>query len=227
VESQEANGRAQEASGRTVEEATERALGLLGLSRDEVEITVLKKGKPGFLGLGAEEAEVLVTPLSGGQEQEDVAALAKKVLEELLSLMKLDAVVETVSTSLEATGPEIGPVALEVTGGDLGILIGRRGETLACLQYIVRLIVARYQKAKVPIAIDVEGYKQRRYRVLRDLALRLAQNVKSTGQSTTLEPMPSDERRIVHLALSVNPDVTTQSVGEGEVRKVAILPRRQ
>ncbi|MFC2000454.1 protein jag, partial [Chloroflexota bacterium] len=75
--------------------------------------------------------------------------------------------------------------------------------------------------------IDVEGYKQRRYRVLRDLALRLAQKVKSTGQSITLEPMLPDERRVVHLALSVHPDVTTQSYGEGESRKVVILPRRR
>ncbi len=215
-----------EVSGKTVEEAIDLALEQLGLSIDEVEVTVLKKGKPGFLGLGAEEATVRVIPLQSGQEEDEVAALAKKTVEELLRLMKLEAKVEPTSP-LQATSPEIESIALEIKGQDLGILIGRRGETLAALQYIVRLIVARHQKTRVPVAIDVEGYKQRRYQVLRDLALRLAQNVKATGRSTTLEPMPADERRVIHLALSVNPDVTTQSIGEGEVRKVAILPRRR
>jgi len=215
-----------EVSGKTVEEAIDLALEQLGLSIDEVEVTVLKKGKPGFLGLGAEEATVRVIPLQSGQEEDEVAALAKKTVEELLRLMKLEAKVEPTSP-LQATSPEIKSIALEIKGQDLGILIGRRGETLTALQYIVRLIVARHQKTRVPVAIDVEGYKQQRYHVLRDLALRLAQNVKATGRSTTLEPMPADERRVIHLALSVNPDVTTQSIGEGEVRKVAILPRRR
>ena len=215
-----------EVSGKTVEEAIDLALQQLGLSIDEVEVTVLKKGKPGFLGLGAEEATVRVSPLQSGQDEDEVAALAKKTVEELLRLMKLEAEVGPISP-LQASSPEAKSIALEIKGEDLGILIGRRGETLAALQYIVRLIVARHQKAKVPVAIDVEGYKQRRYHVLRDLALRLAQKVKATGRSTTLEPMPADERRVIHLALSVNPDVTTQSIGEGEVRKVAILPRRR
>ena len=215
-----------EVSGKTVEEAIDLALEQLGLSIDEVEVTVLKKGKPGFLGLGAEEATVRVIPLQSVQEEDEVAVLAKKTVEELLRLMKLEAKVEPTSP-LQATSPEIKSIALEIKGQDLGILIGRRGETLAALQYIVRLIVARHQKTRVPVAIDVEGYKQQRYHVLRDLALRLAQNVKATGRSTTLEPMPADERRVIHLALSVNPDVTTQSIGEGEVRKVAILPRRR
>jgi spoIIIJ-associated protein len=215
-----------EVSGKTVEEAIDLALEQLGLSIDEVEVTVIKKGKPGFLGLGAEEATVKVTPLQSGQEEDQVALLARKTVEELLRLMKLEAKVEPTSP-LQASSPETKSIALEIKGQDLGILIGRRGETLAALQYIVRLMVARQQKARVPVAIDVEGYKQRRYHVLRDLALRLAQKVKATGRSTTLEPMPADERRVIHLALSVNPDVTTQSIGEGEVRKVAILPRRR
>ena len=216
-----------EVSGRTVEDAVERALEQLGLSRSEVEVIILKKGKPGFLGLGAEDATVRVTPLRQPQEEVDPVALAKGVLEEILSLMNLNARVEVKSSPLEETSPEAKSIALEVKGEDLGILIGRRGETLASLQYIVRLIVARYQRAKVPIAIDVEGYKQRRYHVLRDLALRLAQKVKSSGQSITLEPMLPDERRVVHLALSVHPDVTTQSIGESESRKVVIMPRRR
>ncbi len=224
-----------EVRGRTVEEATERALEELGLRRDQVELTVIRKGKTGFFGLGSEEAAVLVRPLKQNSEEPteaiepneeiDTAALAKEVLEDLLRLMNLDATVE-VTACLEGEAQDAKSISLDVKGDDLGVLIGRRGETLASLQYIVRLIVARYQRAKVPISIDVEGYKQRRYGMLRELAVRLAQKVKTTGQSTVLEPMPPDERRIVHLALSISPDVTTQSIGEGEVRKVAIVPRK-
>ena len=215
-----------EVSAKTVEEAVQQALEQLGLSREEVEVTVLKEGKAGFLGMGAEEATVRVTPLLQAQKESKVAALAKEVLEELLSRMKLTAEVE-LKSSLEGASSETESIVLEVKGNDLGILIGRRGETLASLQYLVRLIMAHHQKARVPITIDVEGYKQRRYRALRELALRLAQKAKSSGRSVTLEPMPADERRIVHLALSVNPDVTTQSIEEGEVRKVVILPRKR
>ena len=215
-----------EVSAKTVEEAIEQAIEQLGLSREEVEVTVLKEGKAGFLGMGAEEAIVKVTPLSQIRKESNVATLAKEALEELLSLIKLTAEVE-LRSSLEGASSETESIVLEVKGNDLGILIGRRGETLASLQYLVRLIVAHYQKARVPITIDIEGYKQRRYQALRELALRLAQKAKSSGRSVTLEPMPADERRIIHLALSVNPDVTTQSIEEGEVRKVVILPRKR
>ena len=216
-----------EVSGKTVEEAIERALQQLGLTRDQVEVTVLNKGKSGFWGMGAEEAVVKVTPLVQAQQEGNTAAVAKEALEELLKRMKLTAQVEIGSDTPETSESEVAPIALEVKGDDLGILIGRQGETLAALQYIVRLIVAHHEKARVPLTIDVEGYRQRRYRSLRELAVRLAQKAVSSGQSMTLEPMPADERRIVHLALSVNPDVVTQSSGEGEMRKVVIMPRKR
>jgi spoIIIJ-associated protein len=216
-----------EVRGKTVEEAVESALQQLGATRDEVEITVVTKGKSGFLGMGAEEAVVRVVPLIEADQGSTSAKVAKEALEELLRRMRVTAQVEVSTDAGEAPESEVQPVALEVKGDDLGILIGRRGETLAALQYILRLIVAHHEKARVPLSIDVEGYKQRRYHSLRDLALRLAQRAVSTGQSMTLEPMPPDERRIIHLALSVNSDVTTQSVGEGEVRKVMIMPRKR
>lgn len=217
-----------EVSAKTVDEAIERGLQQLGLTRDQVETVVLNKGKLGFLGMGAEEAVVRLTPLQPVQEQSDLPAAAKAALEEILARMKLKAHVELRTDVQEEEGESgIPPIALEVDGEDLGILIGRRGETLAALQYILRLIVAHQEKARVPLTVDVEGYKQRRYGSLRELALRMAQQAVSSRQSRTLEPMPADERRIVHLALSVNPDVTTQSVGEGELRKVVIMPRKR
>jgi len=217
-----------EVSAKTVEEAIERGLQQLGLTREQVETAVLNKGRSGFLGMGAEEAVVRLTPLMSVRDESDLPSAAKAALEEILGRMKLKAHVE-LRTDVQQEDGESGipPIALEVDGEDLGILIGRRGETLAALQYILRLIVAHQEKARVPLTVDVEGYKQRRYGSLRELALRMAQQAVSSRQSRTLEPMPADERRIVHLALSVNPDVVTQSVGEGELRKVVIMPRKR
>jgi spoIIIJ-associated protein len=116
-------------------------------------------------------------------------------------------------------------ISLDIVGEDLGILIGRRGETLSSLQYVVNLIASRHFKTRVRVVVDVEGYRQRRHESLRSLARRFADQVKSTGRSVTLEPMPASERRIIHLELRDNPHVTTQSIGEGESRKVAILAK--
>ena len=127
--------------------------------------------------------------------------------------------------SVEEEEEVTAPIALDIKGDDLGILIGRRGQALSCLQYIVRLIVGHQMKAWVPIIIDVEGYKQRRYETLRALAQRMAEQVKARGAPFTLEPMSAYERRIVHLALAEHPDVTTQSIDEGEARRVVILPQ--
>jgi spoIIIJ-associated protein len=115
---------------------------------------------------------------------------------------------------------------LDVSGDDLGLLIGRRGQTLASLQYLVNLIVSRKLQSRASFGVDVEGYRRRREDSLKGLALRMADRVKTTGQSVTLEPMPANERRIVHLTLAGDPKVITVSIGEGEGRKVAITPRR-
>jgi spoIIIJ-associated protein len=114
---------------------------------------------------------------------------------------------------------------LDVSGEDLGLLIGRRGDTLAALQYILNLMIRRRLHSRLTFGIDVEGYRRRREATLNGLARRMADRVRATGQSLTLEPMPPAERRIVHLALADDPDVLTISMGEGDARKVAITPR--
>ena len=116
-------------------------------------------------------------------------------------------------------------VGLNIEGEDLGILIGRRGQTMASLQHVVRLIVAHQMQVRMPIVIDVEGYKQRRCEGLRALARRLAEQVKARRMPFTMEPMSAFERRVIHLALADHPDVTTESTGVGETRKVVILPK--
>jgi spoIIIJ-associated protein len=215
-----------EISAKTVEEAIQQALEQLGLSEQEVDIKVIKSGKSGILGFGSEEAMVRVTPLPKmGPEEQEIATVSEEVLKGILELMNVEATVE-LKYAYEMAGPDIAPIALDIKGNDLGILIGRRGQTLASLQHIVRLIVAHQLKARAPVTIDVEGYKQRRYRELQELSLSLARKVETSGQSITLEPMPANERRIVHLALTENTNVLTRSIGEGEVRKVIISPQK-
>jgi spoIIIJ-associated protein len=210
-----------EISAKTEEEAVEIALEKLGAAPDEVEVVVLKKGKSGFLGLGGEEATVRVTMRPPeGTEEEDGVALAKEMLEKLLSLMKLSATV----TEKQASEGE-GPTVLDITGDDLGILIGRRGQTLLSLQHLVYLMVSHRLKSRIPVVIDVEGYRQRRQETLTTLALRIAESVEASGQPADLEPMPANERRVIHLALQDHEAVTTESVGEGESRKVTIKKR--
>lgn len=192
-------------------------------------VIVLREGKAGLLGLGAEEALVRVEPqVPGTEKRGDIAEKASGVLEELLTAMGLTAsvVVSDQPPGADEEGAEA-PITLDVTGDDLGILIGRRGQTLACLQYIVRLIVSHQIKAEAPVVIDVEGYKQRRYHSLRALAMRLAEQVKIKEAPFTLEPMPAYERRIVHLALANSLDVSTRSIGVGEARRVVITPKEQ
>ena len=214
-------------SAKTVEEAIQQALEQLGVRREEVEVTVLKEGKPGILGLGTEEARVRVSPLvETPSAANDIAGTVKGILETLLTKMGVvGAIAPHAQPFVEGEEGETAPIALDIEGDDLGILIGRRGQTLSCLQYIVRLMVGHQTKVWVPIIIDVEGYKQRRYEALQALARRLVEQVKASGTPFTLEPMPAYERRIIHITLADHPDVTTQSINEGEARRVVILPK--
>ncbi len=213
-----------EISGKTVEEAIQHALEELNVSREEVEITVLNEGKHGILGLGGEEATIRVASLT--PKEEDGAEIAQNVLETLLDKMGLiTSVALQAEPLLNLEKEDKAPITFNITGDDLGVLIGRRGQTLSCLQYIVRLIVAQQTKTWLLIMIDVEGYRQRRYSALQALAQRMAEQVKTSEMPFTLEPMSAFERRIIHITLADDPDVTTQSTGEGQARKVVILPK--
>ena len=206
-------------TGRTVEEATRKAEEELGLGRDEFETEIVREGKSGLLGVGAEDAIIRVWTIpvvensSGG-----IGNVGVEVLSTLVELMGLDGEVnyqEDADTAI-----------LNIEGDDLGVLIGRRGTTLSSLQHIVRLIIASKVTEWPMLTVDVCGYKQRRRVALEDLADRLAEQVKTRHRSITLEPMPADERRIVHLALADSQDVYTESVGEDMGRKVIIYPKR-
>ncbi len=226
MEGEDALDRSVEASGKTVDEATENALAELGRERHEVTIEVLTQGRPGLFGIGGEQARVRVSPVSFELPEGDEISWAKQTLERLLELMQIDA--EVTLRAAETPGDGVGrtKAVLDINGDDLGVLIGRRGTTMASLQYILNLMVSRRFGDAGPFHVDVEGYRRRREVWLRDLAFRMAERVRGTGRSITLEPMPANERRIVHLALSKDPTVGTASVGEGENRKVAISVRR-
>ena len=128
--------------------------------------------------------------------------------------------------STERTVDEMGVlITLKVNPTDLGQVIGRQGQTLASLEYITRLVVGGQLKSWLPLNVDVAGYKGRRRESLQRLALHLAEQVKLTNRAISMEPMPPDERRIIHLALADHSDATTESVGEGESRKVIISPK--
>jgi len=199
----------------TVEQAIEKAEAQLGLSREQFKVEVVREGRSGILGVGGKEAVIRVS--STTLPEEDAVSHVTEILDTLLGLMGVEGKVEVLSAE--------SPLQFNVNGDDLGILIGRRGQTVTALEYVTKLIVVQRLKTWLPLAIDVGGYKKHRRDSLEKLALYLAEQVKSRGRAMPMEPMPADERRIVHLALTDHPDVRTESIGEGENRKVVILPR--
>jgi spoIIIJ-associated protein len=226
----------------TVDEAIARGAAELGVSRDQLEVEVLDEGTRGLLGFGNRQARVRLTlretepvrqvaSLEAAEEEGqleagagDALSVARAVVRELLQRMGIKARVDSAwGTSDDPDQPR--PLLVDVRGNDLSLLIGRRGETLAALQYIVRLISARQLGEAVPIVIDVQGYRARRERQLRSMARRMAQQAVERNRVMSLEPMPPSERRIIHMELRDHPKVYTESVGEGDHRKVTIIPR--
>ncbi len=173
--------------------------------------------------MGSEDALVKVEPLVPVTGEEgDVEGATRETLERILALLGVEGSVELQTQPVVGQGDVVATV-LNVKGDDLGILIGRHGQTLASLQYIVRIMVSQQTKTRSSVVIDVEGYKRRRYQALETFARNMAEQVKARGASFTLEPMPAYERRIVHLTLADHPDVVTESYGQGEARRVVIL----
>jgi len=233
----------------SIEEAVEKGLRELGLTEDDVDVEVLDEGKKGLLGLGTRQARIALKIKSGqgsqepeaevkleekpkalpqeseseeeGEEPEEVS-IARETIKIILEKMRVSA---DVSVKLgEGDDNRIAPVLIDIEGNDLSFLIGRKAETINALQYITSLIVGRELGRWVPLQIDVQNYRKRREDELRKLARRIAEQVVGTGRKQTLEPMPPNERRIVHIELKNNPNVETESVGEEPRRKVTIRP---
>jgi spoIIIJ-associated protein len=202
---------------RSVEEAVEEGLEKLGATRDDVDITVLDEGNKGLFGiLGAKQAKVRIELKVSTKYKSQVA---QEYLHELLRLMQ-------VSADIHGEIIDEDNVRLAVYGDNLGLLIGRRGQTLDALQYLVSTVANREGGNWVRIIMDVEGYRSRREYTLKSLAQRLAANAIDSGRRVALDPMTALERRIIHTELQANPDVETHSEGREPYRRVIIVPKK-
>ncbi len=232
------------ASGESVQSAVEAGLAQLGVSRDQVEIEVIREGSRGVLGIGVRDALVRLIEIEMDVEverepepeldsepephsqfsQQEILELAQDVLAELLEKMQIKAEIHT-RISVPRYPDDSSSLVLDLHGDDLGFLIGRKGETLAAIQHLVRLIVNKVVQERTHLVVDVGGYKVRREEALKKLALRIADQVTRRSRTIALEPMNAYERRIIHVSLRNHPTVWTESVGEGPRRKVTIVPR--
>ena len=212
--------RSAEGRGRTLDEAVDAALIELGESRRNVDVKVLREDP--------EETVVEVSVLEAGQASAAAPAAAaganptaeeaRKVVDELLAKMGVKAQV--------SARVQDGAVAVDISGRDLGMLIGWRGETLRALQTVTNLLMSKHLEPEQRVIVDVERYRQRREHTVREIAFRAARQVKVTGDPITLDAMQPFERRAIHLALESDPDVTTVSIGEEPERRVVVGPRR-
>lgn len=238
-----------EKTGKTVDEAVAEALKELNITAEEADITVIDQGKPGvFLGLGAKPAKVRVAVRNQAAEAAAVAAAvvatetasadnsqqpaddeapkyvadeaaiakARDFLQQVFAAMKLEAVIE------KFVDPKDNSVTLRMHGDDMGILIGKHGQTLDSLQYLTNLVANKVTENRVRIVIDVEDYRERRIETLTHLARRLADKVCHEGHSIALEAMNPHERKVIHMALQSNNKITTFSEGEEPNRHIVI-----
>ena len=183
-------------SGKTVDDALYEALKELHASRDEVEVTIIDEGAKGFLGMfGAKDAVIQVVKKFNPEK------IAVTFLKEMFQAMKMNVSIET---SLKEK-----QLAIELSGDEMGVLIGKRGQTLDSIQYLVSLVVNKGNSPYVSILLDTENYRQRRKETLESLAYNLAKKVKQTKRNVVLEPMNPYERRIIHSTLQNDRYVTT------------------
>lgn len=239
----------------TVEEAIAQGLAELGLSADAVSVEVLDAGNKGLFGFGKHQVRVRLTvnPPGGAEitqtdsvpasipeakpapvmsstlskeselEHDPLLDRTESVISKMLHLLNLQAQVSAHYGSAERDGRR--NINVDIRGNDLGVLIGRRSETLGAFQYIASLIVGKDTQQFVQLTVDVEGFRERREKQLIQMARRMADQVAKSGRRQTLEPMPSGERRIIHIALRDHPDVKTESTGDDPYRKVTIIPK--
>lgn len=229
-----------EIQARSVDEAIRLALEQLGRERDEVDVEVLMDTSD------LEDGEALVRVSTRGQASaaviappsatprttqasEEAERLAKSIVTELLAKMGFACEVVAVDnpSPIELGRDEPPTIFIDIMGRDLGMLIGRRGEHLAQLQYMVNVLANKHFDTWTRIIIDVEGYRARREESLVGLAQRVARQVARNRRPISLEPMPPNERRVVHVALRDDPNVTTQSSGEAALRRVTIYPKQR
>lgn len=198
-----------EFTGKTVDDAIALGLAELGLERDDVSVEILERHKSGFLGIGGSPARVKIS--YGVSKEDEVADFIGGLLERMGSAAK-----PQVSTTGE------GNIHVELCGDDLGMLIGRRGETLDAIQHLTNDVVNRGAETRLRITVDAENYRAKREETLKRLAEKIAGKVRKYHRSVTLEPMNSYERHIIHMVLQDVPEVTTHSIGSDSNRRVVV-----
>ncbi len=199
--------------GKTVDDAVNAALAELNAKKEDVDVEVLEEGSKGFLGMGSKDAKVRVSLKCTPQN---------KAVDFLSGLFDVWGLNVKISTELDGD-----VLKVELDGDDMGVVIGKRGETLDALQHLTSLNVNTGDGDFVKVSLDTEGYREKRVKTLESLAAKLASKVAKTRHNVTLEPMNSYERRIIHASLQDNEFVTTYSVGQSPNRKVVIAYNRK
>lgn len=224
----------------TVDRAIDDALKALGVERDQVTIEILDEGSRGFLGIGAKKARIraairkpIVPPDEGDSEdrrlpqeklsEEKKYALSEKgkeALEKILRLMGIEVTIEV------KAGEDPEDIVLNIQSSHGGLLIGRGGQTLQAMQYLVMRIVGREEgSGSARIVVDTENYHERHRKKLQDTALRLGESAKRQRRTVTLDSLSAHDRRIIHLTLEDDPWLTTKSLGQGPYRRLLIIPQ--
>jgi spoIIIJ-associated protein len=228
-----------DAEGDTIDKAIENALKLLGDERDKITVDILSEGKKGILGFGAQKARIraalrksavnlgaselelpaVENPSTRTAETAAIGDKARGVLVEILDLMGVKAKVEL------KTGEQADEAVLEIRTEDSGLLIGRKGQTLEALQYLVSRIAGERGGTEGPhVVVDIENYRDRRRKSLEDMALQLGEKAKRQRRTVTVDALSAADRRIIHAVLQDDPWVTTKSLGQGSYRRLLIIP---
>lgn len=203
-----------EISAKTVDDAITEAIIKLGTTHDKIEYEVIEKGSAGFLGINRKDAVIRA------RKKNDTNDNIRDFLESVFKAMGL-----TVTIQIEKE-EDSNVVNVDLKGDDMGVLIGKRGQTLDSLQYLVSLVVNKESEEYIHVKVDTENYRQRRKETLENLAKNIAYKVKRTKRSVSLEPMNPYERRIIHSALQNDKYVTTHSEGEEPFRRVVVTLKR-
>jgi len=210
--------RTTEASGKTIEQALQRALKELNARPEEVDIEIVSETSGGLLGLfGSKNVKIRVTLREDRQEESSTDAI-QRIIGKVLGLMGIE-----YSASVEEM-PDTTFININSDGLD-GLLIGRRGETLASIQHVVNRIFTSQTSRHSKVTVDVGGYIKRKHRLLIEKAQKVAERVRQTQKEYDFEPLKASERRIIHLAIAEVDDVTTYTIGDGLLRKVVITPK--
>lgn len=206
-----------EVSAKTVNDAITEACQKLSVTSDKLEYEVIEEGSSGFLGIGS-KAAVIKAKIK--EEEKSIDKKAKDFLNEVFAAMKL-----TVAVDIKYDDSN-NNMDIDLSGDEMGVLIGKRGQTLDSLQYLTSLVVNKDTEDYIRVKVDTENYRQRRKETLENLAKNIAFKVKRTKRPVSLEPMNPYERRIIHSALQSDKYVVTHSEGEEPFRRVVVALKR-